>query len=100
MDKTQNQREMTARNAENFHNQLMEVGKLCARGSGKFNIQMLEAARLAIELGMSVGESSEAARIMAQELGNPYAIPKEDHKQRKANHRAFIKKHNGKRGHY
>lgn len=97
MEKTANQRELTARNAENFHNQMTGVGKL-ARGSGKFNIQLLEAARLAIELGMSVGEASEAARIMAQELGNPYAIPKEDHKQRKANHRAFIKQRNRKRG--
>ncbi|QCY65040.1 hypothetical protein [Bacillus thuringiensis] len=64
------------------------------RGSANFTIQMMEAARLAIGLGMSVGESSEAARIMAQDV----ATPEQRQKERKAQHREFVKFHNRKRG--
>ncbi|MFB5568614.1 hypothetical protein ACE41F_26630 [Bacillus cereus] len=56
--------------------------------------ELANLARTALSLGMSVGEASEAARIMAQDM----TTPERGQKERKAQYREFVKFHNRKRG--
>jgi len=58
------------------------------------NEELASLARTALSLGMSVGEASEAARIVVQEM----TTPERRQKERKAQYREFVKFHNRKRG--